>query len=140
MKKGFLGGMFGCFGVGVALIIALIVVVVIANGGKGTTGGSSGTSATPKPVGTKVLLDKTGNGQWASPTFSAPGTWVIDYTYDCASFGQAGNFAIMVEGDTLDVAANQLGMKGADTANVHGGGNVHLSINSECSWHVTAKG
>jgi hypothetical protein len=38
MRKGFLYGMFGCFGVGAAIIIAIIVVAAIANGGRTDAG------------------------------------------------------------------------------------------------------
>ncbi len=92
------------------------------------------------PAAPVVLLDMTGNGIKTSPRFVAPSDWTIEYSYNCTSFGFNGNFAIMVEGDTFDVAANALGMKGQDVANEHSGGNVYLSINSECTWHVVAKG
>lgn len=44
----------------------------------------------------------------------------------------------MVDGDTTDVAANQLSNSGHDINYEHSGGSVYLEINSECAWHVRA--
>ncbi|MGC2131048.1 MAG: hypothetical protein WA629_13235 [Candidatus Aquilonibacter sp.] len=85
-----------------------------------------------------MLLDVEGNGIKQTQRFEAPNEWAIIYTFDCSNFGQSGNFAISVEGDTTDLAANQLAARGHDVNYEHGGGNVYLSINSECDWHVRA--
>ena len=42
--------------------------------------------------------------------------------------------------DSDDGLVNQLGAKGSDTQYYYDAGTHYLSINSECSWHVTAKG
>jgi hypothetical protein len=41
---------------------------------------------------------------------------------------------------TSNAPVNQLGAKGADVEHYHSGGTFYLVVNSECSWHITAKG
>jgi len=38
----------------------------------------------------------------------------------------------------VDVPVGELGGAGDSTSDVYHGGHVHLEMNSECSWHVTA--
>jgi hypothetical protein len=97
-------------------------------------------TATHAPPQPRVLLDLAGTGIKNSDEFSAPSHWRIHYTYDCSSFGQQGNFQIYVEeGSTpVDAPVNELGAKGDSTTDVYHAGTVHLSMNSECDWHVTA--
>ncbi len=131
------------------VILIFIVLAVIGLLGNSLTGNSTHTQAprsgkqAPKarpaaPAKPQVLLDVEGNGIKQTQRFEAPNEWAIIYTFDCSNFGQSGNFAISVEGDTTDLAANQLAARGHDVNYEHGGGNVYLSINSECDWHVRA--
>jgi hypothetical protein len=144
---------------GLAVLALIGIIAAAANGGGGspkaatspttapTHAAAAQAAVTPKPTATpaapaapKVLLDLTGSGIKNSAEFSAPSHWRIHYTYDCTAFGQQGNFQIFVEqGSTpLDAPVNELGAKGDSTTDVYQGGTVHLSMNSECDWHVTA--
>jgi hypothetical protein len=138
----------------IAGVVVLVVVGAAAAGQKPTT-----TPAAPEARGTApqvlagpttaptaaaaapvVLLDLKGSGIHRSKKFTADGEWTIAYTYDCASFGQKGNFQIFVEGDTSDVAANELAAQGQGSQNEFTPGTFDLNMNSECDWHVTVKG
>lgn len=90
-----------------------------------------------------VLLDEKGNGIKKTKPFTTTRPWTIDYTYDCASFGQKGNFQIYVYElpETLSgIAVNELAASGSDTTNEYGVGQFYLQMNSECDWHVVVKG
>lgn len=42
--------------------------------------------------------------------------------------------------NVVDIAVNELGKKGGETANEHNlSGPYYLEMNSECSWRVTVK-
>jgi hypothetical protein len=138
----------GCGGL-IAAIITLSIIGSLSNG-KSQGGGSSQDQTqnqaassplpSPSPV---VLLDKPGSGINKTQEFTAAGDWQIDWSYDCANFGQNGNFQIFVynsDGSLADLAANELGAKGSDTSYEHQGGTFYLQMNSECNWHVIVKG
>jgi hypothetical protein len=102
---------------------------------------SAAASISPSPAGTQTLLDLKGSGIHRSKKFTTAGDWTIAYSYDCSKFfGGTGNFQIYVEGDTTDVAANELGKGGSGTQNEYTPGTYDLNMNSECTWHVTVKG
>jgi hypothetical protein len=42
------------------------------------------------------------------------------------------------DGTPVSVAANVLSAKGSDTTAEYDKGTLHLSMNSECDWHVKA--
>jgi hypothetical protein len=139
----------GCAGL---IVLAIIIGIAISSSASkslsdSTSSPATSTSSAPKasnaPKAAAVLLDKTGSGINQTPKFKAAGDWQIEWSYDCAKFGQDGNFAIMVysgSGSPVGVAANQLGKKGADTSYQHRGGEYYLDINSTCDWHVVVKG
>ena len=90
-----------------------------------------------------MLLDLRGSGIRRSAKFTASGDWKISYSYNSASFGYQGNFIITVyrgASEYVDSAANELGMKGSGSQPEYEPGRFYLEMNSECSWHVTAKG
>lgn len=97
---------------------------------------------TPKPPPTpQTLLSVSGNGIQNTPSFDAPDHWRISYSFDCSSFGYAGNFQVYVQteqGDPVAVPVNALAMSGNSSSDVYNSGNLHLEINSECNWTVTA--
>lgn len=111
-----------------------------ARSAKGAT--HAATSQAPQGPAKTVVYSGQGSGEKTTPTFRVNSTdYSVAYTYNCASFGTSGNFAIEVQssGDQLfdDSAANTIGMKGADTSYFHDGpGTLYLSILSECSWTV----
>jgi hypothetical protein len=141
-------------------ILVLIVLAIIgsaingaSNTGKSTPAASDKTSssgnstsqpakAAPAP---QVLLDLSGKGTKTTQKFTAGGDWDLNWSYDCTAFGSQGNFQVMIyNGDgsmSLDNAAvNQLGTKDSGVEHYHTGGTFYLTVNSECSWTVQAKG
>lgn len=99
--------------------------------------------ATPKAAAPKVILAPlSGSGQGATAPFSAPAHWILSYHYDCSAFGMAGNFAVTLEQGSMPVAVpvNEMGMSGTKTTDVYtSGSGLHLDINSECDWTVSAE-
>jgi hypothetical protein len=154
-KKGHFwrNGAIGCGG-----LIALLVIIGIAQGGSHSSSPSSTAAVSPSnsatsaptakastaPAAAKVLLDKTGSGIGKTAIFTTPSEWEIDYSFDCANFGQSGNFSITVydgASQLKDLPANQLALKGSDVAYEHNlSGPYYLEMNSECDWHVVVKG
>ena len=145
---------------------AAILVVVLATGAKacGSTpkassaavspttiapvaATSAATSATAKAAPSttaapSTLLDVNGTGDKTTDPFTAKGAWHINYSYNCAAFGQAGDFGILVQGGDgfSDQGPNTQGMSGQDSNFEPQGGTFTLQIISECQWHVTVTG
>jgi hypothetical protein len=91
----------------------------------------------------RTLLDLKGSGIRRSKRFTATGDWTITYSYDCSSFGSAGNFIGSVHdsgGGLVDLLASELGKKGSGTLHGYLPGTYYLEMNSECSWHVKVTG
>jgi hypothetical protein len=143
-------GKFAAIGCGVLVglfVLLLILGAIVSSFGHSASqapsepskttlkGKNAKPAAPPKP---HVLIDVEGSGIKTTQRFVAPDEWALAWTYDCSNFGSSGNFVISVEGDSTDVAANQLGQSGHDVSYEHSGGNVYLEINSECAWHVRA--
>jgi hypothetical protein len=138
--------------------VVLIVIIIVATSHSGTTTSTTTTTsvappaanppahsaqveapATTAPATPVVIYSKTGSGTGSTPTFTTGVEWQVQYTYDCTTFGQSGNF--MVTSEDYQVAINQLGMKGADTDYVHNDPGSHsLSIDSECAWTIKVLG
>jgi hypothetical protein len=86
-----------------------------------------------------------GSGTKQTQKFTAASDWDLEWSYDCSNFGQQGNFIVTVydSDGTMsfdNTAVNQLGKSGSDVQHYHKGGTYYLSVNSECSWHIVAKG
>ena len=79
-----------------------------------------------------------------TPQFSETGNWTMAWSYDCSSFGSAGNFSVDViqpAGDLADdVGPNELGTGGSGTDSYSDTGVFSLVINSECAWSITLNG
>jgi hypothetical protein len=150
----------------IVILVALVVIGTIGNAlgaGRGAsptpgaaevtataTASSSPTAAptptvrpTPTPLVTptpapRPLLDLKGSGIQRSAKFTTAGDWTITWSYDCSKYpGGTGVFQIYVKGDTLDVAANELGKSGSGTQPEYtGAGTFYLEMNSVCAWHV----
>jgi hypothetical protein len=101
---------------------------------------SAAPAAKPKPKATATtVLTEHGTGIKNTVKFTVHGDWDLNYTYNCASFGMQGNFAVTgMGGDFPDVMVNELGTKGTDTTHQHDGGTMYLQVNSECSWTIKA--
>jgi hypothetical protein len=139
--------------------LILIFIILAAMTSKSSTTSTTSTPAAPDkttsqqtqasaaPAHTpQVLLDLTGTGTKTTQKFTAASDWDLSWSYDCnSSLGNTGNFIVSIyNGDgslsTDNQEVNQLGAKGADVEHYHTGGTFYLEVNSECSWHVTAKG
>jgi len=119
------------------------VTTTVTQGAAGAAPIAAKTTAAAKPTTakptSKTIMTFKGNGIKNSPKFKTGDDWVIDYTYDCSSFGSKGNFQVMyyTDGELDNIAVNELAKKGSDSAPVYGDSGTHyLSINSECSWTV----
>jgi hypothetical protein len=135
-------------------IVFVIIVSAISGGNKttsynqpSTTTKATSTPAQAKPApaaAPKVLLDQSGNGQASTASFSTGDNWSITYTFDCSSYGSAGNFQITINNTdnsfNSDTGANALATSGGSTDHYYDSGKHYLSINSECDWHVTVNG
>lgn len=107
--------------------------------------GTQNQPSSPTPPQPQTLLDISGQGTKQTQQFTTTVNWTLAYNYDCSSFGTQGNFQVVVYNsdgsmDTNDMLVNQLGMNGSDTEYYYDAGTFYLSVNSECSWHVIAKG
>ena len=92
-----------------------------------------------------VLFSGSGSGIESTRPFTVPASakgWHVNWTYNCASFGMAGNFDFDVyQGTQLDFndnGPNQVGMKGSGTEHYYDTGTFHLETNSECAWTLQA--
>lgn len=156
-KKSKLG--IGCLGV-VGVFVIVLIAAAVAGGGHSGNAANAGTdnsgdntpaapatgaaaaaapATTAAPVKTSVL-QISGSGIKNTKSFTTGPDWSIKYSFDCANFGNQGNFAVSVyTADELsDVPVNALAEKGSDTTYEHGdSGTQYLAINSECSWTVT---
>lgn len=99
----------------------------------------------PTPAVPQTLLKVSGSGTKSTQKFTASGDWDLNWSYDCSNFGYKGNFQVFVyNGDGSmsfsNSGVNQLGMSGADVEHYHSGGTFYLTVNSECSWKIEAKG
>jgi len=100
---------------------------------------ASASSARSSTAG--VLYQQSGSGTASTANFTAPTNWNIEWTYNCASFGYKGNFAVSISqagtgsmASLGDVPINQLGMSGSGVQHYHYGGKLYLAVNSECDW------
>ena len=126
-------------GLGVLVVIAIIGAAIGGSGSDGNNDASS--SAPPIPATPVTVLDKTGNGDTQTQEFTVSDEWSIQYSFDCATFGQAGNFVVDVQGtdgvsSLTNRGPNALATSGADTVFNHHGGTYYLSVLSECDWHL----
>jgi hypothetical protein len=139
------GHMARNLGIGCLGLIVLIVIIVAATSAGKNTNTTSTPAASSAPAAQKVLLDLTGSGSKTTAKFNAAGDWDLTWSYDCSAFaGGSGNFQVFVySGDgslSSNSPVNQLGKSGNGVENYHSGGQLYLTMNSECTWHVTAKG
>jgi len=88
-----------------------------------------------------VLLSMSGSGTETTEPFTVPSSargWHVDWSYNCANFGTAGNFDFDVyqgtQPDFNDNGPNQLGMKGEGVQHFYDTGTFHLETDSECDW------
>lgn len=120
-------------------LFALLLIATLASCGSSRSKGAA-TSTPANTAKVTPLFDRSGSGFELSPSFSPQASsWTIQSSFSCASIGVARAFVIVVydsNGTKLGLAANELAIKGSKSTIEHGTGSFHLSINSDCPWHV----
>jgi hypothetical protein len=147
----------------VGLVVIIIVATAVSGGGKAsppaasnpgpvvTSAAAASPAAAAPPAKPRVLLRFGGSGIRNSAPFDVgSGALTVHYTFDCSSFGQAGNFqADLVYGNQSSLSgddqpvANALALSGSTTTTVYPqdpGKDYYLAVNSECSWKVRVSG
>jgi hypothetical protein len=74
--------------------------------------------------------------------FDSPGSWDLNWNYDCGRLGRPGNFGIDVyRGDgsfvSLPPSVNEIGASGQGTRSYTRPGTYYLVINSVCRWSLS---
>ena len=90
-----------------------------------------------RPVRPHVIARFAGSGIENTPRFRTSGTWLLRWSYNCANFGQPGNFAVLEDGEAGGVAVNELGTHGHGKTYGYGdAGRHYLEVDSECHWSM----
>jgi hypothetical protein len=87
----------------------------------------------------KTVATFSGSGIQNTARFTVTDTWKLAYSFNCSSFGYAGNFQVYEDGgsDFSGLSVNDLAMsKTSSTWAYNDAGTHYLEINSECSWTV----
>lgn len=147
----------------IGLLVVIIVATALSGGGKKPSPAASAppaaapATAPPSPAGAaapvapRVLIRFDGSGIRNSVPFNVgSGALTVHYSFNCASFGQSGNFqADLLYGNQSSLSsddqpiANALAMSGSQTTTVYpqdSGKDYYLSVNSECSWKIKVTG
>jgi hypothetical protein len=139
----------GCAGVGCLGLFVAAVIIGIVSVAASKSSPSSDSATAPPPVGSTAtkgaapakaatLLTLSGSGIENTAQFTTDGNWTLKYSYDCSSFGQAGNF--VVSDETGMPLVNEMNLKGSGSTPQYDSGTHHLEVNSECDWTVTVIG
>jgi hypothetical protein len=134
------------------LVIGLVVGFVAIGGIAGAAGSGSGSSgsspapavssAAPATHTTRTIATFTGSGVENTPKFTVGDTWKLVYSFNCSSFGQAGNFMVD-EDDSLmsNLHVNDMALRKHGTTWSYGDAGTHfLNVDSECSWKIKVVG
>jgi hypothetical protein len=137
---------------GIGAMVVVIVIIASLSGKSGSTppapGSSAAAPASPaavqathsaKAAAARTVRTFTGSGIQNTPKFTVTATWKLVYSFNCASFGQSGNFQVDEDGgsDFGGVSVNDLSMaRSASTWAYNDGGTHYLAVNSECSWKL----
>lgn len=109
---------------------------------------ATSTTTLPPPTGTTLVVPKTifsqsGTGNASTGSFTVPSgaaEWDVDWSYNCANFGQPGSFMYQVSTATAldfsDVGPSPSGMSGSATAHYYDTGTFHFTTISECDWTI----
>jgi hypothetical protein len=100
-------------------------------------------SVPPVPV-PKTLLEANGDfGNLATKAFTPQGAdWTLEWSFDCASLGDSGNFRAQVVRSGGAVLANveRISERDSGTERYHATGTFTLQVVSECKWSVRVTG
>lgn len=134
-------------GIGFGIIVLLGVCSALLGGPSedGTSTPAEPDQAPPaapaanEPAAPVVLLELSGSGTKTTQKFTANGDWDLEWSYDCSSFGQAGNFQVFPDGPGFLAPVNQLDTQGSGVEHYHSGGEYFLTVNSVCNkWTIKA--
>lgn len=129
----------GCGG-----LVALFILVAALTSSTSSDSSSLPASSQPgaattqaaAPASPVTVATFSGSGIENTPQFTVTGSWALSYSFDCSSFGYAGNFQVYEDGG-LNLLTNDLAMsKTAVTNQYDDAGTHYLEVNSECSWSV----
>jgi hypothetical protein len=148
---------------GVAIVAIISFAIGDAAGGSGKTASpsspSSAAAAQSAPVSSspaprakasaaapaqpRVLARFKGSGIQNTSRFTVAGSgnWELKWSYNCASFGDSGNFIVGEDGDNdfNGASVNELGPRGHGVTHIYGdAGSHYLDVNSECDWTLKA--
>lgn len=96
--------------------------------------------AAPRP---HVIARFTGSGIENTSRFviTGSGNWELKWSYNCSATGSSGNFIVSEDNgnDVNGANVNELGAGGHGATHVYGDSGTHfLSVDSECTWKMTA--
>jgi len=116
----------------------------VSSAASAPAGTPSGTASPPAAGGPVVLARFSGSGAKTTRRFTVPGSgnWELKWSYDCASLGSKGHFAVTEEqAGTTGVTINERVLHGRGVTHAYGdAGRHYLVVNSECAWRLTAVG
>ena len=76
-----------------------------------------------------------------TPVFAQPGHWLMSWSYDCANFGEPGDFSVNVQQPAndpdVDIGPNEEGNSGSGTDFYYDAGSFQLAVISECDWSIS---
>lgn len=110
-----------------ALFLAVILTAIVRHGGNPAS-----------PATARTVATFSGSGDQNTPRFTVGTTWKLSYSFDCSSFGQAGNFQVEVDGgNDPALTVNDLGDgESGSTLAYDDAGTHYLQIVSQCAWNV----
>jgi hypothetical protein len=116
----------------------------VSSAASAAAGTPSGTASPPAAGGPGVLARFSGSGAKTTRRFTVPGSgnWELKWSYDCASLGSKGHFAVTEDqAGTTGVTVNERGLHGRGVTHAYGdAGRHYLVVNSGCAWRLTAVG
>ena len=91
-------------------------------------------------AGNRVVMGTSGSGIHQTQWFTVPSEWQLRWSFNCRAFGGSGNFIADINsrsGPTTMPGVNELTTSDWGLEYMHQGGRFYLSVNSECSWHIS---
>jgi len=101
------------------------------------------TAATPAGADTDTFTSGQVGTSGSTSQFTQTGPWEMSWSYNCDSFGEAGNFVVNVNqpagDDYPDLGVNELNTSGSGVDYYYDTGVFNLSVTSECNWSITVQ-
>lgn len=93
-------------------------------------GATSTTASTP-------FFSQNGTGPSVTKSFSAKGTWVLSWSYDCVNLGKKAGFSLVLRfGPGKETTVKHQEGLGGGGNHPYGEGAFSLSVTTECQWRV----